>query len=186
MVLHEKLHQREPSDFSELMRENKASLERMLLRRFGFPIGELDLEELVQRSFVNAFLYFDQFDQNKSFLTWVYSIAINQVHKEIRSPRRRKESLVDVGGKPIDIDPQRVNASPLQRYQPNPEEALATKELFGILKTIKGEDLNLLLDAEEMSRADLAEKLNLSEGRVKNKIVELRKTLRTNLQEATR
>ena len=62
-------------EFEFLMRKHSKALHNFLISRFGFDLNTV--EDVVQDSFVKAYLKFESYDPNKSFKAWIFAIGVN-------------------------------------------------------------------------------------------------------------
>ncbi|MEK7651800.1 MAG: RNA polymerase sigma factor [Patescibacteria group bacterium] len=61
--------------FESLMRQHSKSLRNFLVSRFSFD--KENVEDIVQETFVKAYIKFEKFDQTRSFKAWLFAIGIN-------------------------------------------------------------------------------------------------------------
>ncbi len=73
--------------FTELMRRHKQALFRFVVRYVG---DEDAAYEIVQESFVSAWLAIKRFDPQRSFLTWLRAIAFNKCRDHGRRGKTRR------------------------------------------------------------------------------------------------
>ncbi len=62
-------------EFEFLMRKHSKALSNFLVSRFGFDLNTV--EDVVQDSFVKAYLKFESYDPDKNFKAWVFAIGVN-------------------------------------------------------------------------------------------------------------
>ena len=62
-------------EFEFLMRQHSKALSNFLISRFAFD--ETSAEDVVQDSFVKAYLKFESYDPDKSFKAWIFAIGVN-------------------------------------------------------------------------------------------------------------
>jgi RNA polymerase sigma-70 factor (ECF subfamily) len=142
-----------------------------------------DAEDVVQESFLKAFLHLDQFREDSKFSTWLIRITLNQSLMQLRKQRPTREVPIDrdflsePDSFPIDV----------ADWAPNPEELYRVAELREILrKTLQelGQGLRVvfvLRDIEGLSLAQTAEALDLSLTAVKARSFRARLQLRERL-----
>jgi RNA polymerase sigma-70 factor, ECF subfamily len=76
-----------------VLRQHTTLLERGLARLVG---PGADLDDLLQETFVEAITSFPRFRGEAAVGTWLYRIAINVAHKELRRPHRRRSVTLEV------------------------------------------------------------------------------------------
>ncbi|MGH9487419.1 MAG: sigma-70 family RNA polymerase sigma factor [Terriglobales bacterium] len=184
-----------PADESELIRRAQggdlAAFE-VLVGRYEHRIfrlaqrlmgNEADAEDVLQETFLKVFTKLHQFQQQSRLYTWIVRIAVNQALMKLR---RRRSNLV-----PLDEEIA-TEEGPIARdfadLRPGPEQQLQTSELGAILQRSL-ESLSLpyrlvfqLRDVEELSTAETAEALQISEAAVKSRLLRARLQLRENLK----
>jgi len=74
--------------FEELVRRHKSALYRFVRRYVGNPA---DAYDILQETFVSAWLALARFDPDRSFSTWLHTIALNKCrdHARRRAVRQR-------------------------------------------------------------------------------------------------
>ncbi len=80
--------------FERLMQEHNKALHNYLISRFGFDLNTV--EDVVQESFVKAYLNFESFDQSKSFKAWLFAIGINTARSFKRKSFESLDALSEV------------------------------------------------------------------------------------------
>lgn len=157
--------------FDELVRRHSRKLHGMLLQMLN---SEADAYDVAQESFLKAFHSLRYFKGQSSFYTWLYSIALNQGRNFLRKRKRENSFSLDddVKGNPLekndeladrglDSDPvRRANLTDLRRKL---EHALAQ------LSPAHQEVVNLS-DIQGLSHAEIAQRLDLSEGTVRSRL----------------
>ncbi|MDG2520271.1 RNA polymerase sigma factor [Caulobacter segnis] len=78
--------------FTELMRRHKQALFRFVMRYVG---DEDAAYEIVQESFVSAWLALKRFDPNRPFLVWLRAIAFNKCRDFGRRAKTRRAVFVE-------------------------------------------------------------------------------------------
>lgn len=98
-----------------VFRRHAAMLERALIRLVG---PDADAEDLLQETFAEAIVAFARFRGDATVGTWLYRIAVNVAHKQLRRPHRhRTVSLEVVPGATSDSDARRRPDELAQRRQ---------------------------------------------------------------------
>lgn len=141
-----------------------------------------EAEDLTQEVFLKAWSSIKRFDQQKSFKTWIYTIARNRVIDFLRKKKNTTISAtVDEDGEAQDIlstiADERISAlAELEQQELN-------EELMGVLSKLSPEErmLVLLYHQEEMSFREIAEIFKESVDTVKSRhrraLIKLKKYL---------
>ena len=136
--------------------------------------SDADAEDAVQGAHLRALINIDQYEGRSSYLTWMSSITINEALGQMR----RRKGLVEVGEEQIDS---------IRSSMRDPEQQAIDQDFDGIL-TIALEGLPAaysevfrLREMETLSTAETGERLGLTEGCVKTRLVRARGLLRRRL-----
>jgi RNA polymerase sigma-70 factor (ECF subfamily) len=98
-----------------VLQRHATMLERVLIRLVG---PNADAEDLLQETFAEAITAFARFRGDAAVGTWLYRIAVNVAHKQLRRPQRRcTVSLEVVAGAASDTDARRRPDELAQRRQ---------------------------------------------------------------------
>lgn len=138
-------------------------------------------EDVMQESYVRAFEHLAQFEGRARFSTWITRIAVNEAIK--RSRLRGRAVSFDLEEKELED-----NVVPgFQHELPTPEVNVSRSEMGSMLeKAILAlpdgyRAVVVLRDVEEMSTAETAEALSLSEANVKVRLHRAHELLRDEL-----
>jgi RNA polymerase sigma-70 factor (ECF subfamily) len=139
-----------------------------------FLRSEADAEDAVQGAHLLALRNIDQYEGRSSYLTWMSSITIN----EALSQMRRKKADVE-------LDEEQIGSmcSPVR----DPEQQAIDRDFDGILMGAMESlppaysEVFRLREMETLSTAETGERLGLSEGCVKTRLVRARGLLRRRL-----
>lgn len=139
------------------------------------------VEEIVQESFMKAYFALSSFNnaQEASFASWLARIAFNTCYDELRRTKRRPEGAATALSEE-EVAQLKKEVSSQQAGQ-EIETALVKRDLAGkLLSRLSAEDrLTLvMLDAEEMSVAEIARLLGWSQSKVKVRAHRARVALR--------
>jgi RNA polymerase sigma-70 factor (ECF subfamily) len=143
--------------------------------------NEADAEDVAQEAMLKALKYLSSFRRESKFSTWLVQIAVNEARLRVRKERR---NLYD------SIDETRENES--GDYMPNdfadwreiPSEALHTMQLRQALQNAiaalapKYREVLVLRDVDQLSIAETAQALGISEGNVKTRLLRARLQVR--------
>ena len=169
------------AEFSRLVDAYSGRLYRLALKMLGSP---QDAEDILQETFLKAFRSIKNFDGRSSISTWLYRIATNEALMVLR----RKQPVTVSIDEPDESDDEEQQ-EPLQivDWCCMPEEELlsgeARKELDAAVnrlpQTLK--TVFLLRDIDDLSTAETAEVLGLTETAVKTRLLRARMWLREEL-----
>jgi len=149
--------------FEVLMRRNNQRLYRAV--RAVLPTEE-EVEEVMQQTYVAAYGALGDFAHASKFSTWLLRIGLNAAFSH-----RRLASLSPVPP-PSEEEPVEFLLSP----QPTPEDRASSRELSGLLEQVLDglpvmyRTVLMLREVEELSTAEAAEVLGVSEDVVKTRL----------------
>ena len=143
-----------------------------------------DAEDAAQEAFLKAYRNLDRFRQESKFSTWLIQIAINNARMKLRKERRHLYQAIDAGqetseGNYIPTD--------FADWREIPSEALERSELREALnKALNSLTENyrivlILRDVQQMSIAETAKALGISEENVKTRTSRARLQMRDRL-----
>jgi RNA polymerase sigma-70 factor, ECF subfamily len=154
--------------FEELVRRHRAHLRRVVR---GVLRDRNEVDDAVQQALLQAFTGLDGFASTAPFSAWLTRIAVNEAL--MRSRRRRRLELAA---------PQLVHDS--GGPTGNPEQEAASREAMDRVRAAfprlpaQHREVIQLTTLHELSRADVAELLGVSEGAVKVRLHRAREALR--------
>lgn len=154
--------------FMQLIEIYQRSVYNLCYRMLG---NAEDAEDAAQETFLRAFHSLRKFDQQRSFVTWLLSIA---AHYCIDQIRKRKMTVFS-----LDDNPNLEFASP----DPFPEAAISLREdqqrLQQLLKTLSETDRAaiVLYYWYDFSYEEIAQSLSLTVSAVKSRLHRARRTL---------
>jgi RNA polymerase sigma-70 factor (ECF subfamily) len=166
-----------------LVREGQTGLFELLMRRHNqrlyrtvrsVSLNDSEAEDVLQDAWVRAFHHLDQFEGRSAFATWVTKIAFYEALARARTARRF--TSVEEQEKPM-------TASSL-----NPEQDAMRGELGRLLQSSidslpeEYRTVFMLREVEQLSTAETAECMGLSEEAVKTRLHRSRALLRGDLQ----
>jgi len=167
------------------VRAGDASLYEVLVRRHNQRLyrvaraivrNDAEAEDVMQDAYVRAFAHLDQFEGRARFGAWLTRIAVNEALARLRM-QHRTQSLTEGGGEGEGI-------MPADRHRIGPEEQASNAELGRILEETllslpeQYRAVVMLRDVEEMTTAETAEALGLTEENVKVRLHRGRAILR--------
>jgi RNA polymerase sigma-70 factor (ECF subfamily) len=142
-----------------------------------------DAEDIIQTTFLRAFIKLSQFRGNSRFSTWLGSIAANEALMRMRR-RRLSEVLINESK---EFGEGRVVDYASHMSEANPEKQCSCNELRCILATAVDKlkpQYRLVFKLrylEGLSTQEIAQSLNLSLPAVKSRLARSRRTLRASL-----
>jgi RNA polymerase sigma-70 factor (ECF subfamily) len=167
--------------FEILMRRYNQRLYRAALAILG---NEAEAEDVLQDAYVRAYQHLRQFAGRAQFSTWLTRIA---VHEALARVRRQKRA--------VSLDEPTPGGDPLMSTfaatEPSPEQQVSQAELGRVLETAilaipeKYRAVLMLRDVENMSTAEVAGTLGLTEENVKVRLHRARALVRKELYATT-
>jgi RNA polymerase sigma-70 factor (ECF subfamily) len=171
------------------VRAGEIELFELLLRRYNQRVyrtaravlrNDAEAEDVTQEAWVRAFSHLDQFEHRARFSTWLTRIALHEAWSRARRSRRFEDPPVTAaeGAEPA------IPSSPS-----NPESETAGREIRSHVEAAveslpEGYRVVFVLrEIEELSTAETAEALDLSEDVVKTRLHRARAMLRRALLE---
>ncbi len=161
--------------FGELVRRYERDVFNLAYRMLN-DWGEA--EDAAQEAFLRAYAHLDRYDQQRSFKTWLLSIASNHCIDRLR---RRRLTLLSLD-EPLPPHPA------LTSDTPGPEEATLANERSAQVQKLLDE-LNpdyrvavILRYWYDFSYAEIAEMLETTESAIKSRLFRARQTLANKLE----
>lgn len=139
-----------------------------------------EAEDVVQETFVQAYLKLDTFEGNSRFYTWVYRIAVNFALSRRR--RRRPQHSLDLARETGGVEPICEGESP--------EHPLVRREAVEAVRAgiaLLSEDhraIIVLRDLHDLSYEEIAESLEINLGTVRSRLSRARCQLKELLQKS--
>jgi RNA polymerase sigma-70 factor, ECF subfamily len=181
-----------PSDeeLAHRVSEGETALFEVLMRRYNARVyravravlsDEDEVEDVMQQAYVLAFTHLAQFKGNAKFSTWLIRIAVNEALLRLR--KRRRLVALDGGA---DEKPE-VAMKWVERQTADPERQASDRELVHLLEsTIEAlpapyRMVLMLREVDELSTAETAEVLSVSEDVVRTRLHRARAMLRDEL-----
>lgn len=175
----EKLRQGDESACEALVRAHGGRLLSVARR---YLKSEEDARDAVQEGFVAAFRSIRSFEGGSSLSTWLHRIVINACLMKLRSSRRRPETSIEGLLPKFDETGHRV-AEP-EESRESAEVALDRSQTRRIVRDAIAQlperyrSVLMLRDIEELSTAEVARLLDLTENAVKIRLHRARQALR--------
>jgi RNA polymerase sigma-70 factor (ECF subfamily) len=143
--------------------------------------NDADAEDVAQEAILKAYKYLARFRQESKFSTWLIQIAINEAKMKLRKARRHLYESLDCGQQTDDGD---YIPSDFADWREIPSEALEQRELREALNSAlkslpeKYRTVLVLRDVQQMSIAETAKVLGISEENVKTRTSRARLQMR--------
>jgi len=164
--------------FSRIMDLYRERVMRMALHMVG---NREDANDLCQETFVRVYRALDTFDSSRAFTPWLYRIAHNVVYDHFRRKKARPALA--------DNDPERpIEETKADRNAANPQDTVISEEVkTRIQAAIQSlpenyRDVVIFRFVDDLSYAEIAETLNLTEANVMMRMSRARRLLRDKLQ----
>jgi RNA polymerase sigma-70 factor (ECF subfamily) len=170
------------------VRAGDTALFEVLVRRYNQRLyrvaraivrNDAEAEDVMQDAYVRAFAHLDQFEARAPFAAWLTRIAVNDALARLRIQQRMQPLAEDGGEGKITM--------PADQHSMNPEEQTSNAELGRILEETllslpeQYRTVVMLRDVEEMTTAETAEVLGLTEDNVKVRLHRGRAIMRDNI-----
>lgn len=162
--------------FEILMRRHNQRVYRVARAILG---NDGEAEDVMQEAYVRAFTHLDQFANRAKFTTWLTKIAVNEALARLRRGKRLES--IDSSSDPEKImpEPKAATRSPEEQLFGNQMKALLNQAIDSLPDAYRG--VFVMREIEEMSTADTAEALEVSEEVVKTRLHRARAMLQTEL-----
>jgi RNA polymerase sigma-70 factor (ECF subfamily) len=178
-------------DVVERVRAGEIALYELLMRRYNQRLHRVirsvvstdtEAEDVVQDAWVRAYEHLEQFAGRSSFATWVTKIAY---YEALARARRAKRTLA--------LEDSNGEIMPEARHQASPAETPEDQAMRGEMQRVLQAAIDglpegyrsvfMLRDVEQLSTAETADCLGLSEEAVKTRLHRSRAMLRQDLTE---
>ena len=160
-----------PALFEILMRRHNQRVYRVVR---GIVDDDGEAEDIMQEAYVRAYQHLKQFEGRSSFVTWLTRIAMHEAFARAR--RLKRHTSLD--------DDEVSSEMDMTSATDNPEHNVANQELHGALEAAisslasKYRSVIMLRDVEELSTAEAANALEISEEAVKVRLHRARALVR--------
>lgn len=168
--------------FEQIFERHRRRVARMVGRFFNRPER---VEEILQDVFTKVYFALEDYTEQRgaSFAAWLSRVAINSCYDELRRARRRPESSIS---EITDDETVWLNAQLRTDSRADAESEVISRDLADKLLARLGADDRLvltLLEAEELSVAEIAELMGWKISKVKVRAHRARQSLRRVLGE---
>lgn len=162
------------SEFEKYVSQSHRKVYSLAMRLTG---NAIDAEDLVQEAFLRAYRFFDRYDPNQNFISWMYRIVTN-VHIDLL---RRKGRIRTVS---VDSPNESGTTWEFSDADAAPDKILLENQMdedvqLGLMSmTQEFRTAVVLADVEGMAYDEIADVMNSSIGTVRSRIHRGRKQLR--------
>ena len=162
--------------YGQLVERYQDRLYSAMLHVVGSPD---EAEDVVQDSFVQAYIKLNTFQGNSRFFTWVYRIAFNNALSRRR--RRRSDMSIEQSRETSGGEPEDRNEAP--------DEPMLRDERISMVKaamrrlTEEHRSILILREMQDMAYEDIAEILDINIGTVRSRLSRARNQLHDYLKE---
>lgn len=186
-----KVAQYNDSDVISRVVTGETALFEILIRRYNpflyktgrsYNYNHEDTQDLMQETFIQAFLYLSKFENRSSFKTWIIKIMLNNCYQ-------KKQKAVFKNQSPNEIN---ENATPMfsNSQQSDTNKNVINRELQHVIENALRqvpEDYRMVFSLREINGlnvAETAETLNISEGNVKVRLNRAKTMLRSEIEKS--
>jgi RNA polymerase sigma factor (sigma-70 family) len=175
------------TELTSRIKKGETELFEILIRRtnpFLYKIGmsygynHQDVEDLMQETFISAYLNLEKFENRSSFKTWITRIMLNQCYKKIHKLSFKNEKAMDIHNNEK-IIPMFENQHSGDAYKTVMNKELS--QVIGEALTRIPIDYRIVFSLRElngMSTAETAEAMDISETNVKVRLNRAKHMLR--------
>lgn len=141
-----------------------------------------DAEDIVQEAFMKALESLDKLNSSESFSGWIYSVTYNLCIDKLRGGKRvARFETEDDRDNAIENSALNEPVMVTEDYMQNEEIKRQIKDVIDGLRPDM-RSVIILFYYDQMSIAEIAETMNLSESGVKSKLYQARKKIKTKLE----
>ena len=166
----------ESSAFGQLVQKYQDRLYNTLVHLTG---NHEDASDLVQETFVQAFVKLDTFRHSSTFYTWLYRIAFNQTASHYR--RKKPATSLDKVRESTGCEPVEPNPGPHEQLEQQ-ERGVQVREAMTQL-TEEHRTILILREVEGCSYETIALMLNIRVGTVRSRLSRARMQMHDQLKE---
>jgi RNA polymerase sigma-70 factor (ECF subfamily) len=172
--------QNDDAAFAELMRRTSSSSLRLAM---SILRDREEAEDEVQNSYLNAWRHVSQFHREAKFSTWMSRIVANHCLMRLRKVRNARFVYLDDAGTEEGTRPMEVadrGATPEANLGGQEVSAVLQKEIGRLPPLLRG--VLVLRDVEELSIAEIAERLGITVSAAKSRLLRARSELRNRME----
>lgn len=174
------LKRKDKSAFASLVNAHSEKIYRVALKMLA---NEQDAEDVLQETFIKAFMNMHTFEGRSKISTWLYRIAINE---SLMLLRKRKGVLIDIDAG-VETEDGELMPQQIVDWCCLPESELMSAETRRVIdqaiQTLSDANRTafLLRDVEGLSTREAAEVLDISESALKVRLMRARLELRESM-----
>jgi RNA polymerase sigma factor (sigma-70 family) len=176
-------------DIIEKIRAGDSGLFEILIRRYNpylyktgrsYNYNHEDTQDLMQDSFVDAYVNLSKFEGRSSFKTWLIRIMLNNCYRKQQKASFRNESGESIGDQ----------AKPMFSSNPDTQKMIMNRELNSVIENALGDvpaDYRLVFTLREINGlnvAETSEALGISEANVKVRLNRAKGMLRREIEKS--
>lgn len=161
--------------FDELVRRTYVDTYTLAMR---LTADEEDARDVVQEAYLRAWKGIDRFRGDARFSTWMYRITANAAFTHLERRRRHRHETLDAVGEPAERAVSALPEESAQSAELLDRLSAAVRELPPKLRVVV-----VLRDVYDLSHAEIAEELSISESAAKVRLHRARRKLRDVLSE---
>lgn len=153
--------------FEELVARWQNPIRRLCQRMTG---DETRGDDLAQEAFLRVFLHRDKYQSGRKFSTWLWQVALNLCHDELRRRQRRGEEPLVQGEDGEELETPGHDLLPDQSATRNERAELVRRALQVLPETHRA--VLVLREYEGLKLREIAEVLQIPEGTVKSRMTD--------------
>lgn len=140
-----------------------------------------EAEDVMQDAYVRAYQHLDQFENRAPFSTWLTRIAVHEGLARLRSRKRTEQLQLDGDDGESAMDPSDSSPDPEQNTSQSEINQMLEEAILALPRDYRA--VLMLRDIEELSTAETAASLGISEENVKVRLFRGRAMVRRTLFE---
>jgi len=161
-------------EFEDIVRNYQENIYSLV---FSFVRNEPDTDEIVQKTFVNAFKNFGKFRKEASLKTWLMKIAVNNVKNYFR--KKKFFSLFFISNDGKEIEPKDIKQNLEEKVQSSMTEIILNEAIEKL--PARQKEVFVMKHLQGMTISEISKVLRITEGSVKANIFKAMMNLRKNL-----
>ena len=172
------------------VRKGEAALYELIVRRYNQRLyrvaraivrDDAEAEDVIQEAYVRAFQHLGQFEGRAAFAAWLTRIAVNEALARLRARQRMQQFDEPGEEEEMELPSLEKSSDPEQETSKVEIAKLLEEELLRLPEQYRA--VLMLRDVEELSTAETADALELTEENVKVRLHRGRSMMRRNLIE---
>ncbi len=174
----ERIQAGEKELFEIIVHQNNQKLYRVIR---GYLKDDEDVKDVMQNTYLKAYLNLVQFQNEASFSTWLIKIGINEALKRLKKIKSKHNFITEKNNE------QKANAATIGVFYTNPEKRFILHETVDLVEHAidqlpeKYRIVYILREVEGLDNAAVAEFLQLTEENIRVRLHRARKLLKEEL-----